>query len=160
MLVRFVAAHAPRYRVVTRSARARDTSRIVRWVLAGDESEALADWLAEGTASWRSWADQVAKHLVTLGVPPDGRVRSSAKDVPIQWVPTGGLAATTHVESSRTGLGPIAEWGRYRKSQATAPETVRLCDVVCAGLETQAHAWSEIAVAMSALQRVQKNAAD
>jgi hypothetical protein len=48
----------------------------LRWMVAGDESAELVDWLAEATAQWRGWADQVAKHLVSLGVPP---VRALAK---------------------------------------------------------------------------------
>jgi hypothetical protein len=67
-------------------------------VLEGDESEELADWLAEATALWRSWADQVAKHLVTLEVPPTdacGRWRRTFRS---NGSPTGGFAPTTLVD--------------------------------------------------------------
>jgi hypothetical protein len=128
----------------------------VRWVLAGDGCEALADWLAESTAVWRSWADEVAKHLVKLGVAPDGCVRSLAKDIPIQWVPDGWLGSDDARRLIADRLGTIVEWARYRRSQATAPDTVRLLEAVCVGLEAQAHAWSEVAVARSAFERVQK----
>jgi DNA-binding ferritin-like protein len=128
----------------------------VRWVLAGDESEELADWLAEATAEWRSWADQIAKHLVTLGVAPDGRVRSSAKDIPIRWVPDGWLGRADARRLVADRLGTSAEWARYRRSKATAPESVRLLDAICAGFDAQAHAWSQIAVGKSAHERVQK----
>ena len=132
----------------------------VRWVLAGDESEEVADWLADATAEWRSWADQVAKHLATLGVAPDGRVRSLAKDIPIQWVPDGWL---DHEDARRLvgdRLRTIAEWTGYRQSQVTAPDTVRLLDAVGMGLDAQAHTWAEIAVAKPALERVNKTAAN
>jgi starvation-inducible DNA-binding protein len=122
----------------------------VRWVLEGDESEELADWLAEATALWRSWADQVATHLVMLGVPPDGRVRSLANDIPIQWVPEGWLGCEDARRLVANRLDTIAEWAQYRRSQATTPETVGLLDAICVGLEAQAHAWSELAVASSA----------
>jgi len=46
----------------------------VRWVTTGDEAAELSDWLADAVVQWRVWADQVAKHLVKLGVAPDGRV--------------------------------------------------------------------------------------
>lgn len=122
----------------------------VRWVLAGDGCEALADWLGEATAEWRSRADEVAKHLVKLGVAPDGCVRSLAKDIPIQWVPDGWLGRDDARRLIADRLRTIAEWARYRRSQATAPDTVRLLEAVCVGLEAQAHAWSEVAVASSA----------
>jgi DNA-binding ferritin-like protein len=126
----------------------------VRWVLAGDASEELADWLAEATAEWRSWADQIAKHLVTLGVAPDGRVRSSAKDIPIRWVPDGWLGRADARRLVADRLGTSAEWARYRRSRATAPDTVRLFDAICVGLDAQARAWSQIAVGNSAPERV------
>ena len=65
----------------------------VRWVLVGDEAGELADWLAGAVPQWRALADQVARHLVTLGVAPDGRVRALAKDIPFNWVPDGWLQA-------------------------------------------------------------------
>ena len=122
----------------------------VRWVLAGDGCEALADWLSEATAEWRSRADEVAKHLVKLGVAPDGCVRSLAKDIPIQWVPDGWLGRDDARRLIADRLRAITEWTRYRRSRATAPETVRLLEAVCVGLEAHAHAWSETAVASSA----------
>ncbi len=118
----------------------------IRWVLTDDDSEELADWLSEATAEWRSWADQVAKHLATLGVAPDGRVRSLAKDIPIQWVADGWLDGDDAHRLVADRLRAIAEWTGYRRSQATAPETVRLLEAVCVGLEAQAHAWSQMAV--------------
>ena len=132
----------------------------VRWVLAGDGSEELADWLAEATAEWRSWADQVAKHLVTLGVAPDGRVRSLAKDIPIRWVPDGWLGRADARRLVADRLDTSAEWARYRRSQATAPDTVQLFDAICVGLDAQAQAWSRITVGKSAPERVHKMVRD
>jgi DNA-binding ferritin-like protein len=127
----------------------------VRWVLAGDGCEALADWLAETTAVWRSWADEVAKHLVKLGVAPDGCVRSLAEDIPIQWVPDGWLGRDDARRLIADRLRTIGEWARYRRSQATAPDTVRLLDALCVGLDAHAHVWSGMAVGKSALERPQ-----
>ena len=110
----------------------------VRRVLTGDETAELAEWLGEASTQWRAWADQVAKYLVTLGVAPDGRVRSLAKDIPWNWVPPGWLS---HDEARRllaSRLGAVREWARYRRSQAASRDTVRLLDAVCWGLEEQA----------------------
>ena len=73
-------------------------------------------------------------------------VRSLAKDIPIQWVPNGWLGRDDARRLIADRLRTIAEWTRYRRSQATARETVRLLDAVCVGLEAQARAWSETAV--------------
>ena len=50
-------------------------------VMVGEEAFELAQWLADAAPAWRAMANQVAKHLVTLGVAPDGRVRSLAERV-------------------------------------------------------------------------------
>jgi starvation-inducible DNA-binding protein len=107
----------------------------VRWVVVGDESSELAGWLAEAAPEWRAVADQVAKHLVTLGVAPDGRVRSLARDIPLNWVPDGWLGADQARLLVVDRLRVVAGWARYRRSRAVHPETVRLLDRVCARLE-------------------------
>ncbi|HET8776521.1 MAG TPA: ferritin-like domain-containing protein, partial [Candidatus Limnocylindria bacterium] len=63
----------------------------VRWVLTGPGASELADWLGDAIPEWRAWADQVAKQLVDAGVAPDGRVRSLARDLTLNWVPDGWL---------------------------------------------------------------------
>jgi starvation-inducible DNA-binding protein len=110
----------------------------VRWVLAGDEIAELTRWLADAAGQWRAWADQVAKRLVVLGVAPDGRVRALAKDVPWNWVPDGWLQLDEAQGLVGDRVSKVAGWARYRRSQATDPETAQLLDVVCTGLEAQA----------------------
>jgi len=110
----------------------------LRWVLTGGGTAQLADWLGEASPQWRTWADQVAKHLVTLGVAPDGRVRSLAKDIPWNWVPPGWLSPDEARRLLASRLGTVCEWARHRRSQAASPDTVRLLDTVCSGLEEQA----------------------
>lgn len=112
----------------------------LRWVLAGDEAAEFADWLAEATAQWRGWADQVAKHLVSLGVPPDGRLRSLAEDIPLNWLPDGWLSPDDARRLLADRLGTVAEWARYRRSQTSDADTKELLDTLCSGLETQASA--------------------
>jgi starvation-inducible DNA-binding protein len=77
----------------------------VRWVATGDEAAELTEWLTDAVARWRALADRVASHLVTLGVAPDGRVRSLAEDIPLNWVPNGwtdGFAPPRREDSSPT----------------------------------------------------------
>ena len=109
----------------------------VRWVTTGDEAAELSDWLADAVVQWRAWADQVAKHLVTLGVPPDGRVRSLAKDIPLNWVPDGWLPADEARRLVADRLRTVAGWARHRRSQGVDPAVAQLLDTVCDGLEAQ-----------------------
>ena len=112
----------------------------VRWVVVGDEAEELAAWLAEAVPQWRALADRVSQHLVRLGVAPDRRVRSLAKDIPLNWVPEGWLRPDEAWRLVADRLGTLAEWARFRQSQATDPDTVQLLDTVSSSLEAQAHA--------------------
>jgi starvation-inducible DNA-binding protein len=107
----------------------------VRWVLTGDDAAALVDWLAEATVRWRAMADRVAQQLVTLGVAPDGRVRSLAQDIPLNWVPDGWLRADEARRLIAVRLHVVAGWAGQRRSQATDPDIAELLDAVCACLE-------------------------
>jgi starvation-inducible DNA-binding protein len=109
----------------------------VRWVLTGDEAAELSDWLVDAVLQWRAWADQVAKHLVGLGVAPDGRVRSLAKDIPLNWVPDGWLPADEGRRLVADRLRTVASWARQRRSQAGDPVVAQLLDAVYEGLEAQ-----------------------
>jgi starvation-inducible DNA-binding protein len=109
----------------------------VRWVLAGDEVAELTQWLADAAGQWRTWADQVAKRLVVLGVAPDGRVRALAKDVPWNWVPDGWLQLDEARRLTGDRVSRVAGWARDRRSQVADSETAQLLDVVCTGLESQ-----------------------
>jgi starvation-inducible DNA-binding protein len=107
----------------------------VRWVVTGDEAAEFAEWLTDAVTRWRALADQVSKYLVTLGVPPDGRVRSLAKDIPLNWVPEGWLPADEARRLVAARLRIVAGWARQRRSQAANSDTIQLLDAVCSGLE-------------------------
>lgn len=107
----------------------------VRWVLTGDETAELTDWLTDAVARWRLLADLVAKHLVTLRVAPDGRVRSLAEDIPLNWVPDGWLRPDEARRLVTDRLHGVAGRARYRRSQAADLDTRQLLDAVCSGLE-------------------------
>ena len=114
----------------------------IRWVLAGEETAGegtaeLARWLREAAGQWRTWADLVAGGLVARGVAPDGRVRSLAKDVPLNWVPPGWLSRDEAWQLMTGRLTKVCEWAAYRRSQAAEPGTLRLLDTVCAGMQAQ-----------------------
>ena len=98
----------------------------VRWVLTGDELDDFVQWLVEATGQWREWADQVAKRLITLGVAPDGRVRSLVKDLPINWVPDGWLQLNEAQQLIGDRLNALAGWALDRRVHTTDPETLHL----------------------------------
>jgi starvation-inducible DNA-binding protein len=106
----------------------------VRWVLVDDGAAELADWLAEAVPRWRAMADRVAKHLVTLGVAPDGRLRSLATDLPVHWVPDGWMHADEARRLVDDRRASLAAWARHRRSQATDPEITELLDAVSSSL--------------------------
>jgi hypothetical protein len=106
----------------------------VRWVLTDDDE--LRDWLVEAAAQWRRWAEQVATGLVASRVAPDGRVRSLAKDIPVNWVPDGWLSGGAARPLLAERLARVAGWARYWHSQAKGADA-ELLGTVAAGLETQ-----------------------
>jgi hypothetical protein len=106
----------------------------VRWVVTEDDE--LRAWLAEAAAEWRGWAEQVATQLVASDVAPDGRVRSLARDIPLNWVPEGWLSGSHARRLIAERLALVAEWARYRHSQAEGADA-GLLDLVASGLETQ-----------------------
>jgi hypothetical protein len=108
----------------------------VRWVLTDDRDAELAGWLAVASGTWRDWADQVAGQLVVSGVAPDGRVRSLAEDIVLNWVPDGWLAADAARRLLVERLLTVSDWARYRRSQ-TSGERATVLDVVCSGFAAQ-----------------------
>jgi hypothetical protein len=108
----------------------------VRLVLTGADRAELADWLADASPRWRALADQVAGQLVALGVPPDGRIRSLAKDISLNWVPEGWLAADEARRLVHQRVSSAASRARHRRSQALDPAVVLLLETVNAGLQS------------------------
>lgn len=109
----------------------------VRWAVTDDDE--LADWLADAAGQWRAWAEQVAARLVASRIAPDGRVRSLAKDIPLNWVPDGWLSGEVARPLIAGRVTRVAEWTRYRLSHADGADA-ELLAAVASGLEAQLHA--------------------
>jgi starvation-inducible DNA-binding protein len=115
----------------------------LRWVLTGRDAAELVDWLARAGADWRAWADQVAGRLAASGIPPDGRVRSLARDIPYNWVPAGWLSADEGRRLVASRLATVAQRARYRHSQA-AGAAADVLGIVASGLQAQRQSREEI----------------
>jgi hypothetical protein len=111
----------------------------IRWVVTDDRDGTLADWLTVAGGSWRDWADLVARQLRASGVAPDGRVRSLAEDIPFNWVPAGWVTADAARRLLVERLLTVADWARYRRSQASG-ERGEVLDGICTGLDAQLRA--------------------
>jgi hypothetical protein len=109
----------------------------LRWVLTDDDE--LAGWLAEAAPEWRAWAEQVAARLVESHIAPDGRVRSLARDIPLNWVPDGWMSGEAARSLIADRLARVAEWARYRHSQAEGADA-ELLGSVATRLEAQSSA--------------------
>ena len=105
----------------------------LRWVVRGDGGE-LGRWLSDAVPRWRALADEVAERLAALGVPPDGRVRSLAQDIPLNWVPEGWLPADEARQLLEQRLRTLREWSSRRRSNTTDSESARVLDAVCEAL--------------------------
>jgi hypothetical protein len=128
----------------------------VRWVLTDDDE--LGDWLAEAAAQWRGWAEKVATRLVESRVAPDGRVRSLAKDIPLNWVPDGWLLGEAARPLIAERLARVAGWARYQHSQAEGADA-ELLDRVASELEAQLRTRRQSAQIYAKRERRNQNAA-
>jgi starvation-inducible DNA-binding protein len=98
----------------------------VRWVAKGDGAAELVEWLTEAVAEWRGCAERVAQHLSSSGLAPDGRIRSLATDIPVNWVPDGWLSADEARRLVLDRIATVAGWTRYRCSRAEGRRAVVL----------------------------------
>jgi hypothetical protein len=110
----------------------------VRWVLVDDPE--LRTWLAGAAGEWRGWAEQAAAQLAKSQIAPDGRIRSLAKDIPVNWVPDGWLAGEAARLLIARRLGQVVDRTRYRCSDKEGDE-LELLDSVASKLEAQLQAF-------------------
>ena len=106
----------------------------VRWVSPRDEE--LRRSLTEAGEQWRRWADEVARQLGRAGIAPDGRVRSLARDIPLNWVPDGWLASGEARRLVAERIETVDRWTRYRQAQTRGADA-ELLALISAGLQAQ-----------------------
>lgn len=109
----------------------------LRWVLRGEQVEDLREWLADAVTEWRRCADQVAQFMITAGIPPDGRVRSLAADIPFNWVPDGWVGPENGAQMVANRLRRVADWTRARGSECSEDQERGLFDNIESCLQAQ-----------------------
>lgn len=109
----------------------------LRWVLRGEQIEELSEWLANAVTEWRRCADDVARFMATAGIPPDGRVRSLAADIPFNWVPDGWVRAEDGGQMVANRLRRVADWTRTRSSECSEEQERGLFDKIESCLQAQ-----------------------
>lgn len=106
----------------------------LRWVLRGDGASDLAAWLEGAVPQWRAWAAVLARCMVERDVAPDGRVKTLARDITRQWVPSGWLGAN---EARRILAGRLGELIESRRSASGDSDDAGPLAELASGLEAQ-----------------------
>jgi starvation-inducible DNA-binding protein len=65
------------------------TGKQLHWTVVGPQFRSLHEQLDELVTQYRTWSDQVAERLASVGVAPDGRVQRIAGDSPADPAPEG-----------------------------------------------------------------------
>jgi len=59
----------------------------LRWVTRGEDATSFCSLVRRFSEEWRIWSEGVARCLIRLGVPPDGRVSSLTEGSYRAWLP-------------------------------------------------------------------------
>lgn len=108
----------------------------------GDDTTAVAAWLAAATLDWRASANVVARRIADNGTAPDARVRALARDIPLNWVPDGWLSAAEAAHLMRDRLATVTAWAEARRSDSTVRKDQQLLGDLHTNLEAQLEALS------------------
>lgn len=112
----------------------------VRWVLKGEGSSELAAWLREAVSQWRAWAEVWAERMVQVDVAPDGRVKTLARDITRQWVPSGWLTVPDARDLLVVRLSELIERTKVCGPLTTVEDDQSRLAEVESGLEAQRRA--------------------
>lgn len=110
-----------------------------RWMLRSDDFSILTIILDGLAVEWRRWSEEVAEHLIAIGVAPDGRVDTLASSRYHNPVPQGWRKPDAVLTGLLQELGMRAEWCRSRTRDAadSVPESVVLLERIADSLAAQ-----------------------
>ncbi|MTV24305.1 DNA starvation/stationary phase protection protein [Nitriliruptoraceae bacterium ZYF776] len=90
------------------------TGKQLHWNVVGPNFKPLHEHLDELVASYRTWSDQVAERLASIGVSPDGRVQRVAGDSPADPAPESWIADADAVAVMASRVEAVARATRAR----------------------------------------------
>jgi hypothetical protein len=124
--LRSLVAHSDHLRWVTRDA-------------LGSGFDATVQRFAE---DWRRWSESVARSLIDLGTPPDGRVSALTEGSYRAWLPDGWVEIHDAEQWLRRELGVLAEWAHVRREQVGADDFVELFETIETGVGAELTAFA------------------
>lgn len=87
------------------------TGKQLHWNVVGENFKTIHEHLDEIVDAYRTWSDEVAERMSSIGVSPDGRVQRIAGDspadpVPEGWTPQRDVVATItdRIEAAARGV--------------------------------------------------------
>jgi starvation-inducible DNA-binding protein len=107
------------------------TGKQLHWTVVGPQFRVLHEQLDELVTQYRTWSDQVAERLTSIGVAPDGRVGRIAGDSPADPAPAGWVEVGDVVRTMARRIEAVARRTR------DALEGLGDHDLVSEGLVTE-----------------------
>ncbi len=90
------------------------TGKQLHWNVVGSDFKPLHEHLDEVVDEYRTWSDEVAERLTSIGVAPDGRVQRVAGDSPEDPAPEGFTGQEQVVEVMADRIEAVARRTRER----------------------------------------------
>lgn len=110
------------------------------WNVVGPNFRPVHLQLDEIVADLRTWSDTVAERLSTIGIYPDGRAATVAKESGFRDMPVGEIKDTQVIQAFTEYLGEFAAKTRERAENASAdPVSQNILEDIVEGVEK--HQW-------------------
>ena len=90
----------------------------LRWVTRGAQASGFDAIVYRFAEDWRRWSECVARALIDLDLPPDGRVSSLTEGSYRAWLPDGWIERADAENWIGRELEVLAEWAHVRREQA------------------------------------------
>ncbi|MBK3558547.1 DNA starvation/stationary phase protection protein [Streptomyces sp. MBT56] len=113
----------------------------VHWNVVGPRFRSVHLQLDDVVATARQHSDTVAERASAVGVNPDGRAATVAKETAIASVPEGWIKDTDAVKILVDGLGVVIGRMRQRIEATDEPDPVTQDLLIALTAELEKHAW-------------------
>ncbi|MFJ9689476.1 Dps family protein [Streptomyces bacillaris] len=113
----------------------------VHWNVVGPRFRSVHLQLDDVVATARQHSDTVAERASALGVNPDGRSTTVAKETAIRSVPEGWIKDTDAVKALVDALGVVIGRMRERIEVTDAPDPVTQDILIALTADLEKHAW-------------------